>query len=309
MSLKVCTKKTLAVAASVVTTSFGPALALGVAVSQQGCFVFGSPGPSMVGQGTKYQSGDPNFDQFFTSLYDLQIEMSKAPAQEKEIRQDIAKLTKSDPDASATLLGKKVEKKAKELAEAGTGLALEVEGLEGEGAPSVKIVVEGKELSGDDKSYVDDVEKAAKAEAKLLGRMRDITRELEQMRATSVALDQQVDASFRKGGPSKKAEVRKNLEDARTLMPLMAARAQETSDAAKAALKKLSEAMNTKGAYKKEEAPPPPPPEEETTPEEPGKPKPPAGSGTKPPAGSGTKPPTGSGTKPPPPPPPPDFEP
>lgn len=310
MSLKNYTKKTLVAATTALTTSFGPTIALGVALSQPGCFVFGSPGPSMVGQGKKYQSGDPNFDQFFTALYDLQIEMGKAPEREKEIRQDLAKITKSDPDASATLLAKKVEKKAKELADAGTGLALDVEGVEGDDTPTVKLAVEGKELSGDDKSYAEDVEKAAKAFAKLLGRMRDAAREIEQMRATSVALDQQVDAAFRKGGPSKKAEVRKNLEDARTLMPLMAARAQETGDAAKTALKKLAEAMNTKDSFKKEEAPPPPPPEDEPT--EPGKepkPKPPAGTGTKPPAGTGTKPPAGTGAPPPPPPPPPDFEP
>lgn len=309
MSLKLCTKKTVAAAATALTTTFAPAAVLGLALSQPGCFVFGSPGPSMVGQGKKYESGEPQFDQFFAQLYDLQLEMAKAPGREKELRQELAKVTKSDPDASATLLAKKIEKRTKELAEAGTGLKLEVEGLEGSGAPSVSLKTLGKDLSGDDKALVDSVEKTAKGEAQLLGRMREVTRELEQMRALSVALDQQVDNAFRKGGPSKKAEVRKNLEDARTLMPLMGARAQETEDAAKATLKKLQEAVSTEDSYKKEEPPPPPPPEEEPAESAEGKPKPKPGGGK--PAGGK---PGGSsgGTSPPPPPPPqppPDFEP
>jgi hypothetical protein len=301
MSLKSCTKTTIAVAATALGTSFGPALIVGVSLAQPACFVFGSGGPSMVGQGKKYQSGDPQFDEFFAELYELQIEMSRAPGREKEIRQEIAKITKSDPDTSSTMLAKKVEARVQEIAEAGSGVRLAVEGLEGSSRANVALEVEGKELSGDDKSFVDAIEKTAKEEAQLLSRMREASSLLDRMRALSVALDQQVDTAFRKGGPSKKGEVRKNLEDSRTLMPLMAARASETAEAAKSTLKRLAEAMNTKDNYTKEEPPPPPPPVEEGPPidqvevpkDKPkDKPKPKPG-----------------GAPPPPPPPPPDFEP
>ena len=80
-----------------------------------------------------------------------------------------------------------------------------------------------------------------------------------------MALDQQVDAAFRLGGPSKKSEVRKNLNDARTLMPLMGGRADEVIESARTTVKKLEEAMHTDdGSFNK---PPPPPPPPETPPE------------------------------------------
>ena len=303
MSLKFSARRRFAAVATALTSSFVPATAvIGVALVQPACFVFGSPGPSMVGQGKKYESGDPNFDQFFAQLYEVQLEMAKASAMEKDARQELIKATKSDPDASATLLAKKVEKRAKEVAEAGTGIKLSVDGLEGSATPTVELKTFGKDPSGDDKELFDALEKTAKEEAKLLGRLRDVERQLEQMRALSIALDQQVDSAFRKGGPAKKAEVRKNLEDSRTLMPLMVARAQETADAARTALKKLSDAADTEGSYKKEEPPPPPPPPEET-PDAEGKPKP----KPKPGPGPGTAAPPPP--KPPPAQPPPDFEP
>jgi hypothetical protein len=301
MSLKTYTSRIIAAALTATGAWLTPALIAAFALTQPACFVFGSSGPSMVGQGKKYQSGNPQFDEYFAELFDLQVEMSKAPAREKEIRQDLAKITNSDPDASATMLAKKVEKRAKDLAEAGTGLALTVEGADGDSKPTVAFEVTGKELSADDKSYFETVEKVAKDEAELLGRMRKLTKELERMRALSIALDQQVDNAFRKGGPSKKSEVRKNLEDSRTLMPLMASRATETSEASKTALKKLAEAIATKDSFKKEEPPPPPPVEEGA----PATPDPDA----KPPAKDKPKPKSGGGSTPPPPPPPPDFEP
>ena len=306
MSLKFSTSRRVAAVAAALTSSFVPASAvIGVALLQPACFVFGSPGPSMVGQGKKYESGDPNFDEFFAKLYDVQLEMAKAPSTEKDSRQELIKATKSDPDASATLLAKKVEKRAKEMAEAGTGIKLTIDGLEGTSTPTVELKTFGKEPSGEDKELLTALEQTAKEEAKLLGRLRDVERELEQMRALSIALDQQVDNAFRKGGPAKKAEVRKNLEDARTLMPLMVARAQETADVARTGLKKLSEAADTEGSYKKEEPPPPPPPPEET-PETEGKPKPKPKPGPGPGPGTGTAPPP---PKPQPAQPPPDFEP
>ncbi|HMR75214.1 MAG TPA: hypothetical protein PKD61_08880, partial [Polyangiaceae bacterium] len=100
-------------------------LGLVAVASTPGC-LFGSGGPSAVGQGKQYQSGDPTFDEYFQSLYDLQVELAKAPSDEKEIRRELAKQLKGDPDASATLLAKRAEKRAKELATAGTGLKAEV---------------------------------------------------------------------------------------------------------------------------------------------------------------------------------------
>ena len=227
--------------------------------------LFGSGGPSAVGQGKKYVSGDPNFDDFFNALFELQVELAKSPQEEKEIRRELAKKLKGDPDASGTLLAKRADKRAKELASNGIGLKMEVSGLDEGDEPSAKVTTVGKDPSGDDKEFVDAVQKAAEAELKLVARLRKGKREIERLRGLSMALDQQVDAAFRLGGPSKKSEVRKNLNDARTLMPLMGGRADEVIESARTTVKKLEEAMHTDdGSFNK---PPPPPPPPETPPE------------------------------------------
>ena len=58
------------------------------------------------------------------------------------------------------------------------------------------------------------------------------------------------------GGPSKKSEVRKNLDDVKKLTPLMSSRADEVSESAKTLAKKLTEAASTDDGHF--DAPPPP---------------------------------------------------
>ncbi len=291
-------------------------LGLVAVASTPGC-LFGSGGPSAVGQGKQYQSGDPTFDEYFQSLYDLQVELAKAPSDEKEIRRELAKQLKGDPDASATLLAKRAEKRAKELATAGTGLKAEVSGL-GEGDPAAEINAAGNDLDADGKEFVDAVKAAIVSQAKLHNRMKKAGRIIEKLSGMSAALEQQVDGAFRKS-VSQKGEVRKNLADAKKLLPIMQARADEVASNAETAVKKLIEAVNTDdGSFNKPPPPPPPPPPEDPTgetgngdkPKSGGGDKPKSGGGDKPKSGGGDKPKSGGGPPPPPPPPPPgDFEP
>lgn len=252
------------------STCILPIAATSVAATT-GCGILGSPGPSAVSQGHRYQSGDPTFDEFFTNLYDMQIDLAKAPASEKEIRATLASKAKLDEGTSATMLGKKLGKRLEELAAAGTGVKMELEGLDDDDDPSAKISVKGKDLEGDDKALVDAMEAAAKSAAKLHVRMKKARKALEQANGQILALEQAVDTAFRKGGPKKKAEVRKNLDDAKKLIPLMQARADEVADAAKSTAKKISDAAQTDtGQF---DAPPPPaePPPPEPEPDKPEK--------------------------------------
>ena len=124
-------------------------------------------------------------------------------------------------------------------------------------ASPVSLKPVGRELQGDEQAFVKAVERAARSEFKLLARMERRKKQLEKLKATSVALDAQVDSTFRLGGPKKKSEVRKNLQDANTLIPLMIARADDVGGNSKKFLKKLEEVANTdKGQFA---APSPPP--------------------------------------------------
>ena len=251
------------------SVSFIPLTAAGLVVCATGCSILGSPGPSAVSQGQKYQSGDPTFDEFFGNLYDMQVELAQSPASEKEIREELAKKVKLDEGASASMLGKKLGKKTEEFATAGTGLKMEVEGLDGDADPKVTLSVKGKELQGDDKSLVGAMEAAVKSATKLHVRMKKIKKALDQATGQILALEGTVDAAFRKGGPRKKAEARKNLDDAKKLVPLMGARAEEIAEAAKSTAKKVSEAAQTDTGQFDAPTPPVEPPPTEPDPEKP----------------------------------------
>jgi hypothetical protein len=232
--------------------------------------LFSSTGPSLVGQGKKYSSGDPTFDEFFVTLHGHQVEMKKAPGMEKEIRKRLAGELKMEQGVSATLLTKKISKLATQLADAGTGLKLEVPQAvdedaadEDDDAPSkaspVSLKTAGREPQGEEQVFVRAVERAARGEFKLLARMDKRKRQLEKLRGTVAVLDSQLDSAFRLGGPKKKSEVRKNLQDANALIPLMIARADDVGGNARKFLKKLEEVVSTdKGQFA---APPPPPAE------------------------------------------------
>ena len=142
---------------TLVLGTFGAPVVVPLALASltAGCGILGSPGPSAVSQGQKYQSGDPTFDEFFTNVYDLQIELAKAPESEKKIRESLAKKVKLDEGSSASMLSKKLGKRTEELAAAGTGVKLEVKGLEAGEDASADMSVKGKDLEGDDKEMVD----------------------------------------------------------------------------------------------------------------------------------------------------------
>ena len=244
------------------SASLIPLTATGLVVAATGCSILGSPGPSAVSQGQKYQSGDPTFDEFFSNLHDMQIELGRAPASEKEIREELAKKVKLDEGSSASMLGKKLGKKTEELATAGTGLKMEVDGLDDNDDAGVKVSVKGKDLDGDAKTMVSAMEAAVKSAAKLHVRMKKIKKSLDQATGQILALEATVDGAFRKGGPKKKSEVRKNLDDAKKLIPLMSARAEEVAEASKTTAKKIADAAQTDTGQFDQPPPAEPPPAE-----------------------------------------------
>ena len=159
---------------------------------------------------------------------------------------------------SASLLARTAKKHAEKL---GLELALSVdkEALE-EHEVETKIESLPAELDGDARKLADAIHDTTRSELRLHVRMVKAKRDLDKMASLAVALDGIVDTSFRKQGAGKKAEVRKNLEDARALIKLMQARADDVSGKANELVAKLQEVASAKF----EEAPPPAPPEEPT---------------------------------------------
>lgn len=303
MSMKRNVKTIIVVAATCLSPTAAAVAGLSL-LTLPGCFLLGSPGPSDVGQGRQYKSGDPTFDEFFESLYDLQVEMATAPDEEKEIRKRLAKQLEVDQDASASLLAKKAGEIAKEMATKGVGLKVEMDEGDVDAKPTAEVHTAGGMPNSDDKAFIDAVETTMQKELDLARAMKKRQKALERMEATIVELEPRIDTTFRLGGPRKKAEVRKNIDDAKKLFALMTTRADDVQESARQTAKKLAEAVKTDDG--KFSAPPPP--------EEPEAPAPDEGSEKKAkpakhPAQHAAPPPAAPAPKPKPAPPPSDFEP
>ena len=228
-----------------------------VLAMQSGCGLFGG-GPSAVGQGQQYESGDPAYDEFFATLYELQVGMNKAPDDEKKVRGALAEEVGVEDDSGASLISKGVKKAAEKLAVEGTGLKPDVKGEDGDDPDdvNVSIGVAGKELEGRNKEFVKALEKALEGEAQLAAHMKKAKKKIDKLRAALPGLQANSDATFRKS-TGKKSEVKKNLADAEQLIPLMLTRGEEVAGTAQKFIEAIVEAATTdKGQFN---APPPPP--------------------------------------------------
>lgn len=214
-----------------------PVAAIGSALVVPAC-LFGSPGPSKVGQGQQYFSEEPSYDRFFASLYDAQVALGKAPDAEAQARGRIAQALALEVGASASVVGKALEKRVEALGKKGTVLQVRADNLDGD-APSVTATVTGTPAGPKDKSLVDAVTQAGPALAGLIVTSRKTAPKLDELETQARALEPGVDVTFRKGGARKKAEVRKNLDDALRLIPLMRIRAAEVEKNSRAMIDAL----------------------------------------------------------------------
>lgn len=212
------------------------------------CIIFGSPGPSTVGQGKQYVSGNAVFDQFFAQLFQVQLEMAKAPGDEQRIVHGLAQKLGLDDQAGAAAVLDKVKDEAHQLAHHNVGLRLVVAQGSVATDASVSLHVTGTASGEDERELIKPVRKAADDTLQLIERMHKARRTLDELRAMDSSLESDVSEAFRLGGPAKRAEVEKNLHDAGILIPLMSGRAGDVADAARHFLGGLSQAATTRHA-------------------------------------------------------------
>jgi hypothetical protein len=216
-----------------------------------------SPGPSAVGRGLKYQTGKQEFDRFFSALHDWQVKLARAPDQERAIRAQLAADLQVKDGATIGLLSANVERRARELASSGVRTRLDVEGYEAEDVLDVSATLRvfGPELSGPAKQAAESVVLASRHELALMAELRSEANQLERQLALSALLEDDVDEAFRTAGPSKTAEVRKNLSDARKVIPLMVSRARELADEARRLVRALERAISTEASTDRAQPP------------------------------------------------------
>src|SRR6185436_14978800 len=72
-------------------------------------------GPSDVSQAKQYSSGNPEFDEFFSEVYQLQVALGKAPDRERAIRQQLSQTLGIDGASRAEEIAAALSKRVGQL--------------------------------------------------------------------------------------------------------------------------------------------------------------------------------------------------
>jgi hypothetical protein len=218
------------------------AAAVALAFLLAGCF--GTSGPSTVAQGrAQYRTGEPAYDEYFAAVYELQVALAKAPAEEQQVGQTLRGALGVDPAGSIDDAVARANQHAQALASAGTRLKVDLRGM-GEPAPEVDVVPTGTPPDPAGQAFAGAIRDGVLAFAALHGRMRQTRAVIDRLQVMAPALEAQLDTVFRKS-LARRTEVRKNFEDSKALIPIMIARAQTVEQSAGQAAVRLAEACRT----------------------------------------------------------------
>jgi hypothetical protein len=213
--------------------------------------------PSKVADGEMYQPGEPTYDEFFKSLYAVQLTMGQAPDRERKVREAVAKIADAPPTATPDELSTALDKRLDALAKAGVSVKVSTSALDGND-PTAKVVKSGTP-SGADADAVGSLESAVRDGALLLTDLRHARPELTRLKDALPPLDPKVDTAFHDESSRTRKEVRQNLTDAGKLLPLMVSRDEEVDGRVVALFHALEKASPPA-------VPSPPPPEEPPAP-------------------------------------------
>jgi hypothetical protein len=213
-----------------------------------------SRGPSNVASGKQYETGDANYDRFFTELYAVQYLMGQAPERRAAVDRNLASALGAAPQPPTPELVNAVKRRVEQLEKLGTNVRLELSGLDDSPTPTATVTHTGTSSDPLDRTFVSTLEESTRAAGNLLGDLRRAKPTLERLRMETSALEGGVANTFK--GRRKQEEVRKNLADAERLFPLMAARADEVAGSTLEFLRALDQALGghpvTPGAPAKE---------------------------------------------------------
>lgn len=252
--------KRLAAVSAVIANLSMPAGLAATSLLATSC-LFGSPGPSDVSQGRQYSSGDQAFDAFFSELYQVQVALAQAPDRARLPRERVAEALALGPQSTPDQIGDALDKRAEQMAKGGSSLRLSLTGVDDPmGIPTATVSTSSQPADTNDRNLVNVVAETTSGTAAVLADIRRARPVLERLRQQVDILEPNIGSTFRKGGPRKKAEVEKNLSDARKMIPLMTLRVDAVEKDSVALLHFMEKAAHHEPAPPP--PPPPPPPEE-----------------------------------------------
>jgi hypothetical protein len=214
-----------------------------VSLALTGCTAFLSPGASSVEEARLYAPGEPWYDQFFREVHEAQVASEGFPQDEAKIRVALAHALGA-PGHTPELLAEAAATRAERLAHAGVRMRLDVDGDPWRGPAFAHVSVQGTPEESEAVA-VKAIESAAQDALSLLERLAGEADRLERLGPMGEGLVENVGTTFRKSSLSKRAEVKKNVNAARALVPILQFRVRDTASELRRLLRELARSVKT----------------------------------------------------------------
>ena len=224
-------------------------IALGLALATPtACAAFGAQGQSAVARGKYYSSGDPRYDEFFITLYKLQVQMGEVPRVPESELGNLQRALGVPPGTSAVDLAARLRAEAVKLQHAGVHLRLDTQPSPPASEPGAVKVSLHSTVRAEDSATAEllrCVEESATHLSTSVAQATQTEVALGKVELDALTLESDIERTFSPSSFSRRAEVRKNLSDARKLIPLMRARSVAVRSASEQLLTTLVQALNT----------------------------------------------------------------
>jgi hypothetical protein len=211
-----------------------------------GCAAFGMGGPSTVAQGKYYSSGNPQYDEFFIELYQLQVEMADAPHVPDTERQNLGQALGLSPETPADAVTQRLREEALKLGRGGVHIKLEQSpSPDKPKAATATIVATYRPKDAASASLLTKIESSATNLLRSVSAMKAAEVQLGKLEVQTISLDADVPTAFAEAHVGKRGEVKDNLADAQKLITLMKARGDDVSAQSEQLLAAVAKAVNT----------------------------------------------------------------
>lgn len=201
--------------------------------------------PTQVAAGLRFVAQEASFDAFFSELFDLQLLLAAAPADERQLRVTLASSLGVTDGTTPGLLAERVATRSLELKDKGLQLRLEIEGWDAvdPADTSAQTRVVGT-LDDAGRKTVEAVTLATRGELALMARLRRARSSVELLNSRAMALEPLVEGTF-VNQPAHLESVRRNLDDTKRVLPLLASRAATLAEESKRFASRLATALTT----------------------------------------------------------------
>jgi hypothetical protein len=185
------------------------------------CSLLGQPGPTAVSQSRYFQTGNVEYDRFFTELYQTQHRVTESPAELSHARATLVRRLGLDGGAGAPEIGDTLALEAERLAQSGVYVSLVIDSFLDGDKPTARheLTVSGTPAARNDEKLLAEVRSVAMTLAELHVALVASAQGMPGLAAQRFELDRKLETVPSDSLRVPKDAVRRNLTDAEDALP------------------------------------------------------------------------------------------